>query len=169
MKPLFRLTLLVVVALALSSGSVFAATWRWVGSDDKVGFFFDTDDIRYELQQNLFENPTIDTSRITFWLKTVYTPWYAEQVANDLQMPHTRNTSYTLTLETIHLGHKTATFHKVMYYDENGRLIYTQTFEYPFMRIFDIVPETWSEAIFNDVRDYARIFHSSLIRNTYYR
>jgi|GEM_PF-7074048 hypothetical protein len=39
MKVLFRLTVLMLVTLVLSSGAAFAATWKWVGSDDKVGFF----------------------------------------------------------------------------------------------------------------------------------
>lgn len=159
MKKIF---LLGTLFLLLLSSTAFAETWQWVDSDDRIGWFFDTDAIHYELTQSAY--PSVDTSRITFWEKNVYTQIAANEFAKETNDWCLRDLAYVLTLQTISLRHKTRTILASYYYRENGSLIYSDE---GFCDTFRVVPETFGEEVFLAVRDYARTHHAQLVRNAY--
>ena len=159
MKKIF---LLGTLFLLLLSSTAFATNWQWVDSDDECGWFIDTDNMRYELTQSIY--PTVDTSRITFWEKIFYTQAGANEFAKRVNDWRCRDLAYSLDLQTISLRDKTCIIFATYYYRKDGSLIKAEEEGYD---ILQIVPETFGEAVFFAVRDYARTHHAQLVRNAY--
>lgn len=161
MKKIF---LLGTLFLLLLSNTAFAANWQWVISDDKFGWFFDTDAIHYELTQPLYsDKPTVDVTLITFWVKTVITPAGANELVKTSNNRRYRNAAYSMILETVSLRHKTHMIRQVTFYDKRGNIIATGTG----VDVNYIIPGSYDDAVFLAVRDYARTHHAQLVRNAY--
>ena len=161
MKKLIGIFFITLCFLLLSN-TALATNWQWVDSNDKHGWFFDTDTIHYEIAQGLY--PSVDTSRITFWEKIFYTQAGANEFAKKVNDWRYRDLAYSLDLQTISLRDKTYTILAAYYYRKDGSLIKSEEECYD---ILQIVPETFGEAVFLAVRDYARTHHAQLIRNAY--
>lgn len=162
MKKVF---LLGTLFLLLLSNTVFAANWQWVMSDDRCGWFFDTDAIHYELTQPLYSNePTVDATLITFWVKTVFTPEGANELVRISNNRRYRNTAYSIVLKTASLRHKTYVIRQATLYDKSGKII--ETGKGVGVNNY-IIPGSYDDAVFLAVRDYARTHHAQLIHNAY--
>ena len=163
MKTVFRLTILMLVTLVLSSGSTFAATWRWVGSDDKTGFFYDTDEICFgKKPQNNVWGVAPDFTRVICWTKTVYTPGEAAQYAEAIRDSRYYRLGYVISLVTFSIPNKTYTSHSSTYYSTEGDVIDSSDYEYT----LNILPDSWGEALYDDIVDYARTNKSILAGKT---
>lgn len=148
----------------LLSNTAFAANWQWVISDNKFGWFFDTDAIHYELTQPLYsDKPTVDVTLVTFWLKTVCTPEGANELAKIANDQRYRSVAYSVMLKTMSLRHKTYIIRQIAFYDKNGNIIESGKGGY----INHIIPGSYDDAVFFAVRDYASAHHNQLIRNAY--
>lgn len=154
----------ITLCFLFTFSTAFATSWQWVISSDKYGWFFDTDAIHYEMTQGFY--PSVDTSRITYWEKQVYTPASANEFAEQTGDWRLRNLAYMLTLKTISLRDKTRTAFVAYYYNGDGDVICSDEYLYIYGSE-TIVPETFGEEVFFAVRDYARTHHAQLIRNTY--
>lgn len=161
MKALFRLTILVVVALTLSYGSVFAATWRWVDSDNKVGWFYDIDSISFGIKTNTWGQPIgVDTSRIIFWVKIVFTPEGAAQLATIERNPSLYDLDQVIALRTLSLPEKAYIIHSDTYYNAEGGVIAGSNYS----RTEIIIPDSWGELLYRDIIRYATLNKDILTR-----
>lgn len=163
MKCLIRLCT-IAVFLLLTSTMTYAANWQWVTSNDKNGFFFDTEDIHYELKYyRSSSKPAADLEKITCWVKAVFTEESAADFARHSKNDRHYDLSHILYLYTFSLPDKTATVHEVAFYDNNGQLIesFSKTTS------SKILPESHLEWIFKSVKEYARTHFDELLEHTY--
>lgn len=164
MKAIFRLTIFMFVTLVLSSGVVSATTWRWVDSDSNVGWFYDTDSIAFGMKTDIWgRNIGIDTSRIVFWAKIVFTPEGAMQVASTERNPSLHNLDHVIALRTLSLPDKTYIIHNDTYYTANGAIIASN--DYPRKEI--IIPDSWGELLYKDIIAYATVNKDQLTMHTW--
>lgn len=144
--------------------TAFATSWQWVTSDNKYGWFFDTDTIHYELTYPPYsDKPIVDVTLVTFWLKTVCTPEGANELAKIANDQRYRSVAYSVMLKTMSLCHKTYIIRQIAFYDKNGNIIESGKGGY----INHIIPGSYDDAVFFAVRDYASAHHNQLIRNAY--
>lgn len=163
MKVLFRLTVLMLVTLVLSSGAAFAATWKWVGSDDKVGFFFDINEICFGTKaQNNIWGEAPDYTMIICWIKTAYTPEGAAQYAESIGDSRYYQLDHIVDLVSISIPNKTFTIYSSAYYSTEGVVIDSSNLQHT----VNILPDSWGEALYNDIVDYARTNKSILAGKT---
>lgn len=166
MKALRILVILMLTCLALSSGSAHAATWNWVGSDDKTGWFYDIDEICFAKKSpsNLWNAtvlpniPEPDVTNVIFWAKVVYTPKGAAERATYTNDPYLYKLRENISLLSISIPNKTITTYATTGYTNEGSVIYSDEYTYT-ERIY---PNSWGEALYNDVVQYAREHHDVL-------
>ena len=63
-----RLIMVVMMMLAMTA-SCYAASWEWVGSNDKNGIFYDKDSIIFEMSS---KTQTVNRDRVVVWEKMIY-------------------------------------------------------------------------------------------------
>lgn len=161
MKALFRLTLLMLVTLLLSSMSAFAATWKHVNNTE--GLYYDTDQICFGKRWSNagpFIEP--DPSRIFGWTKAVYTPEDAVDFVKALGDSRYYRLNYVIHLITISIPDKTYTLHKSAYYAEDGTLLNTSDLEYTVKAL----PGSWVEKLYEDIVNYALTNEEILTQHT---
>ena len=152
----FVFSLLAAVLVILSSSVSHAANWQWIDSNDKVGYFFDSDTIRYE--KKLFvqkgESP-IDFTQVTCFVKQVFTQEAIKDIFPELD--------HTVDLYTFSLSNRTITSKETICYDRHGAVLYSDKK----ISSSNVLPDTWGESMFNCIRDYARRHHDELIDHTH--
>lgn len=152
----FVFSLLAAVLVILSSSVSHAANWQWIDSNDKVGYFFDSDTIRYE--KKLFvqkgESP-IDFTQVTCFVKQVFTQEAIKDIFPELD--------HTVDLYTFSLSNRTITSKETICYDRHGAVLYSDKK----ISSSNVLPDTWGESMFNCIRDYARRHHDELIEHTH--
>lgn len=151
----FVFSLFVAALVILSSSISHAANWQWIDSNDKVGYFFDSDTIRYE--KKLFvqkgESP-IDFTQVTCFVKQVFTQEAIKDIYPGLD--------HMVKLYTFSLSNRTITHQETTCYDQRGVVLSRDTK----ISSSNIIPDTWGESMFNSIRDYARRHHDELIDHT---
>jgi hypothetical protein len=163
-KIVFSLLFSVLVAF-LSVNTGYAATWEWINSDDETGYFFDSESIRYELKRDYADRiQSVDTKRITYWLKIIYTPKGAEELAAYFDDDRFRNVESSISLETISLSEKTITCYTLVFYDNGLRTVYSES---DAGYVHKIIPESRDEEVFNKIRNYATAHSDLLMKNAY--
>ncbi len=162
MKILFRLTILVVIALTLSSGSVFAATWQPIYGS--TGAYYDTDEMCFgtKLSNTNFLSVEPDFTRIVCWTKTVFTAEEASLFAETLKDSRYYRLGYTINLITISIPNQTYTSHRCVYISVDGTVINDSDDEFT----FDILPTSWTGRLYDSILNYARINKDILVQNT---
>ena len=162
--------ILAIFAVLFCSFSIsYASHWQWIDSNDKVGYFFDTENIRYESIHNYATNKdSVDTTKITTWIKIVYTQAAVDEIMEglnkrDIHNEEFRRLGYEVYLETISLTDKTYITHEEIWYAHDGSVLSHRKKE----TSSRILPDTWGEAVFKAIREYARTHHDQLIKNTY--
>lgn len=163
-KQVFSLLIAAFVALSTSVG--YAANWKWIESDERFGFFVDTDTIHYELYPGFGNEPRkIDTSKVSFWLKTYITPEAANAMAEALNNHQLRDVSYIISYNTISFTDKTMTKNDATVYGNNNYAIPTS--DHGEKRTYTITPDTSGEMIFLFIKSYAKEHSAELARNAY--
>ena len=152
----FMFSLLIVTFVVLSSSISYAANWQWIDSNDKVGYFFDSDTIRYE--EKIFvqkgESP-IDFTQVTCFVKQTFTQEAIKDIFPELD--------HTVDLYTFSLSNRTITRKETICYDRHGAVLYSDKK----ISSSNVLPDTWGESMFNCIRDYARRHHDELIEHTH--
>lgn len=155
----FMFSLLIATFVVLSSSISYAANWQWVNSNDEVGYFFDTETIRYELKFN----DAVDTKKITFWEKLVFTQAAVEKMTENMNDQSLKTLSYILSSKTFNLIERSYTTHETIFYDYNGDIMWRSKKE----KTDHITPDSFGEDVFIAVSDYARRHHDELIDHTH--
>ena len=159
-------SLLIAVFVALSTSVSYAANWKWIDSDERLGFFVDTDTIHYELYPSFGNEPKkIDTTKVTYWLKTYFTQESANAMADALNNPRLRDVSFMISRETISFTDRTNIEHELILYDKNSYVIPSPKPREKRIRI--ITPDTMGEMIFMFIKAYAKEHSAELARNAY--
>jgi len=165
MKNIFLFLLPLFFITSLSASLVHAATWEWIDSDAETGYFFDSESIKYELNHDYLNRASsVDTNRITYWKKVVYTPEGAEKLVNLLKDENFYDVRSSKSLETISLSDKTITCYTVVFYDARNEVIYSEDGA---AFVHTIVPESWDELVLNTIRSYASAHKDLLMKNAY--
>lgn len=164
--------ILIAAVVLFSSGIAAAANWQWINSDDKVGYFFDTETIHYELEKDPLLNGWIpNRNKVTCWVKIVYTQEAANNLVKNFQYDRLYSLASSLQLETFYLTENAISLHQAIYYDHNGSVIYSEDYDSP--SLFGstsapekVIPETWGEVTLNAIRDYTNTHHFDLLSNS---
>ena len=150
-------SLFVAAFVALSTSVGYAANWKWVTSNDEVGYFFDTETIRYRLSKS-----DIDETEIVCWGKAVYTQKGADLMANQAEEPRLHGLDCVIVLKYYSLPRHSYILRHIAFFDRNGNIIHSLDYN----KEIPIVPDSKEEYIFNSIRDYARRHHDELIDHT---
>lgn len=160
----FVFSLFVAVFVALSTSVGYAANWKWIASSDTHGYFFDTESIRYGITLSYKTmRDELDTRRIAYWLKVVYTDEssaeFAQIVGNDLY----RSITYSIASQNISIPNNSITTHSITFYDKDGKII--DAYKKDFFE--EIIPDSYGYTISETIRNYAKEHHDEVVRNTY--
>lgn len=163
-KIVFSLFIAALVALSTNVG--YAENWKWINSNEILGFSVDTDTIHYELYPSLGnERKKLDTSKVTYWLKIYFTPDSANAMAETFNNPLLQNIAFMISHETISFQDRTKTVHELILYDTNGYVIPSS--EPSKKPVNPIEPGTTSETIFMFIKAYAKEHNAELALNAY--
>lgn len=161
MKVVLRLIVLMLTSLVLSSGAVFAATWKWVNSDSLTGWFYDSSSMSYGLKTNIWGQITgLDTTKIVCWEKTVFTPEGAAFAAKEYGDSRLCALDHTISLVTFSLPDKMYTSYMRTFYATNGTVITSSDYTYT----EKILPDSWGDIVFRDIVVYASENREALAR-----
>lgn len=152
-------SLFVAAFVALSTSVGYAANWQWVNSNDEIGYFFDTETIRYELKTN----GAVDAKKITFWEKQVFTQTAVEKMTTNMNDQSLKTLSYVLCSKTFNLIERSYTTHEMIFYDHDGYIMWRSKKE----GTEHITPDSLGEEVFIAVSDYAHRHYDELIEHTH--
>ena len=161
MKALFRLTVLMLVALVFLSNVALAVTWQRV--NNATGVFFDTDEICFGKRlNNVSLSVEPDFTRVICWTKTEFTPREAAQFVEVLKDFRYYSLDCTIALITLSIPDKTYTVHRYTYISTNGSIIKDIDDGYT----FKILPGSWAETQYEDIVNYALANEKILTQHT---
>jgi hypothetical protein len=147
-----RKLLLTVFALVLMSASCFAANWEWIGSDEKIGVFYDKDSIVFDMSKDKITN----RDKCFVWVKLVYDKAFAQKRFKD-------NTAASLEHWGFDLANNQMLEGERLYYDDSGQLIEkiksTQKWA-------DVIPDTYGEAVKEKVQQHVRAHEEEIEQRT---
>ncbi len=156
-----RISILVMAFMVLFSCSAFAKNWQWVDSDDSIGFFFDSDSIKYEAYQDFYTNK-VKYNRLvkTYWVKTIYTQKGANNFAKSIGDDSYNDLSVCLEKWTTNKDSITILYS--VYYDSNGNVIHSndESFSMP------IVPESFVAEVIDAVNMFCFANDYQVVRNS---
>lgn len=156
-----RISILVMAFMVLFSCSAFAENWQWVDSNDSVGFFFDSDSVKYQTYTD-FSTNGIKYNRLvkSYWVKIVYTQKGANELAEDMEDESFKNVSFSIEKWTSNKESITNEF--IRDYNNEGRLIYINNTacEEP------IIPESFGKEVVDAVNMFCFANDDQVIRNS---
>lgn len=101
--------------------------WSWISSDDKYGKFFSPANVKIVAQSNGV------ATRISAWLKTVFSPAGARETIENYEMaaqiPDSSQLAYTLSLVEISPQERTIEYVQENFYDRAGNSIWQKIYE----------------------------------------
>ena len=108
------------MALALlMPTTALAANWQWVASDDCVGYFFDTQTVKYGRDAE----GKIDKNIIRFQIKEAFTEKYTSQEAKSTNNPRWLGVSFATENIVYDKQSKVMKFITPAYYDAKGDIL----------------------------------------------
>lgn len=163
---MFNKLLLFLCVFMLSTITVFASPdrYQWIDSNDKVGYFFDTQTIKYSFSTYTGKP---DTSKIDVWIKTVYTNdgvqgVIEERTRHQLPTDGFENLSYTLSHYKISRDNKISIL-EILDYDIYGNTLDTLSIPAHQQEWKDVVPDSVGELWHQHVWKYSYIKANSLL------
>ncbi len=157
-----RISILTLMFVVLLSCTAFAANWAWIDSNDKIGFFFDSNTIKYASYHDIHSNKTIPIKNtICFWQKTIYTPEAANQAADKTGLEEWRNVSYVIEYVILDKQNKCLSTNYSTFYDHDGNVIEQSAATHTSR----VIPDTMGESVYEVITTYAKNNDSSLERN----
>lgn len=160
------ISLFIAVFVVLSTNVGYAEHWKWIDYNGILSFYIDTDTIHYELYPSLGnERKKLDTSKVTYRLKTYFPADIANEMAETFENPLLQNLAFTISHETISFQDRTQTIHELILYDTNGYVIPSSE---PSQKTVNPIEQgTISEAIFMSIKAYAKDHSAELALNAY--
>ena len=156
-----RISILVMAFMVLFSCSAFAENWQWVDSNDSVGFFFDSDSVKYQTYTD-FSTNGIKYNRLvkSYWVKIVYTQKGADELAKDMEDESFKNVSVSIEKWTSNKESITSEF--IRDYNSDGNLIYSSDTadEEP------IIPESFGKEVVDAVNLFCFANDDQVVRNS---
>jgi len=148
-----RISILTLALMLLLNCTAFAANWAWIDSNDKTGFFFDTDTIKYSSYHSVPSNKIISIKNtICFWEKMVYTSEAANHVADQTGEEKWRNVAYVVSYVSLDKEGKYLSVSDSTFYNQNGDVI-DQSANTSTARI---IPGTMGDSIYQVITNYAK-------------
>ena len=153
----FVFSLFIAALVALSSSVSHAANWQWIGSNDEVGCFFDTETIRYGLQKS-----GVNKTKIVCWEKAVFTQKGADLMAEQAEDPRLHHLDHVIALKYYLLPRHSYILRHITFFDHDDNVISSLDYKKEIL----IIPDSKDDYIFISIRDYARRHHDELIDHT---
>ena len=126
--------------------------WHWLGSNESMGLFINTETIRYEIKNN-----NINRNLISGWFLYVYDSSHAEKYLNN------PNIRYGKILAQIDSNNKKLRNLQQVFYDYNEQPVNTnnkvQSWEY-------VVPGTHGDVIYRSLLEYSTKYPEKVEKNT---
>ncbi|MBP2635506.1 MAG: hypothetical protein H6Q72_1413 [Firmicutes bacterium] len=164
--------LCLLLFLMFASGVCLANDrYWWINSNDKIGFFFDTETIKFEKEMNFSTlKYSINKNQANVWIKTVYN---ANGVNDMIQY---RNKYNLPTDDWIKLSYSMANFIfdfkerkmkclSTVYYDSDGNIL--EKYSSQDVRWEDVIPNTNGEYWSKILLEYSKgVGYNSMYENT---
>ena len=149
-----RKLVMVLLMLVAMTTTCMAASWEWVGSDEKIGMFYDTSSITFSISPN---KQIVSRDRVWVWVKYVFDESFAEQVLKN------RNIKFQICKVGYDFSQNKTFDSKVISYHKDGHVLK----EEPGKRSWvDIYPESVADCIKNAVEKYARAHTEEIEQRT---
>jgi hypothetical protein len=147
-----RKLLLTVFALVLMSASCFAANWEWIGSDENLGVFYDTDSVRFAMSR---ESQIVNRDRFWVWVKFVYDEGYAARRG------FPRGVKYCMTKLWLDTKQFRVCEERKLFYDTSNSLVASRMGKWE-----DIIPGSAGEVIMKHIEKYVRAHEEEIEQRT---
>ncbi|EFF65336.1 hypothetical protein HMPREF7545_1707 [Selenomonas noxia ATCC 43541] len=164
MKKLVLFFVITIFVMLSANVGYAEATWEKLSETEKSTIYFNLDDIHYELKNDPMEHSkkTVDTTKITYWEKEVFTKEGAEEYAKRVGDSRFNELDYALTLQTYDIIQNTVTYRRFIYYNQRGDILNDDKIN----MVIKITPDSRGTVVAYGISFYAELFHDKLVHNS---